>query len=424
MSGQSTSTGRLRGAPDRRGHGTAPPPPRRRSTALAHPDIAGKLAEGKKGRGADSDFLQAFYAVRGKMPAKAPVEYKNVKAGVKLVGIDTATGKPTGQVIEGNQRTEKQTGLAASIQAVQDYAEENGISEAEAAIKLQAQGLLRPPKGAKGAGAGGGGSGGGLAVPKGVTGPELLKTLSEDDARIVEGLADGSIKPTEISQKGNRREKMIALAKRFDPSSDFGPSGKLKDVPAPAQKALLENNTNLSRVDRALRLIGAMPAAPGEEGDVDKEATGLKGFLPGSILNRVDNKGVAARAAIADLGSLVIHDRSGAAVSASEFPRLAPFIPSANDDQATVAKKLKRFREVYAQEMEALEGTYGPDNGYKPFKVGGNSGAGKASARPEDTDRRKSGDVAGADSGQVKTATNPKTGEKLILKGGQWVPLQ
>lgn len=374
------------------------------STALAHPEIASKLESAAKSRGND-DFLTAFYAVRGKMPAKA-VEYKAVKPGERLVGINPQTGAPTGQVIEGAPRTEKKVGLSAQIQAVQDYAEEQGISEAEAAIQLQQQGLLRAPKGAKGAGSGGGG--GGLEVPKGITGPDVLKNLSEDDATIVQGLADGSVKPSEISQKGNRREKLLALAKRFDPTADFGPSGKLKDVPAPAQKALLENNTNLNRVDRALRLIGAMPPQPGEEGDVDKEATGLKGFLPASILNRTDPKGVAARAAIADLGSLVIHDRSGAAVSASEFPRLQPFIPSANDDAATVEKKLKRFREVYAQEMEALEATYGPDNGYKAFKVGGDSGAGKAAARPANTPQRQSGDVTPAPAAPKTPPRNAK----------------
>jgi hypothetical protein len=43
----------------------------------------------------------------------------------------------------------------------------------------------------------------------------------------------------------------------------------------------------------------------------------------------------------------VIHDRSGAAVTAAEFPRLAPFIPTEKDDPPTVKKKLKMFVQNY-----------------------------------------------------------------------------
>lgn len=43
---------------------------------------------------------------------------------------------------------------------------------------------------------------------------------------------------------------------------------------------------------------------------------------------------------------MVIHDRSGAAVTAAEFPRLA-FIPSPTDDAETVQKKLRQFVSSY-----------------------------------------------------------------------------
>lgn len=402
------------------------------ATVLDHPEVRAKVMRAMDARGGQpDDFLSAFYSVKGKMPTKT-VEYKGVKPGEKLYGIDTRTGKPTGDVIEGAPQQQKPaTGLAGQIQAVKDYAEENGLDEEEAAAQMQRMGLLRTPKGPA-AGAGGSGAAGGLAIPKGVTGPKVLDSLSEDDARIVQGLADGSIKPSEISVKGNRREKMLALAKRFDPTADFGPNGKLKEVPAPAQKALLENNTNLQRAMRALRLVGGAsdsnPLQPGEQ--ADPEATGLKGYLPNQILNRFDQGGVEARSAIADLGSLIIHDRSGAAVTASEFPRLAPFIPTEKDDAATVRKKLNRFVQVYREEMQALQDTYGPDNGYKPFKVGGNKGT--VATRAADSDRRKSGEVTqdaapaapAAAPAPVRTATNPKTGERLMLKDGQWVPMQ
>jgi hypothetical protein len=142
---------------------------------------------------------------------------------------------------------------------------------------------------------------------------------------------------------------------------------KLKDAPPAVQQAVLSNAQNLSRAERALQLVTGNdigdPSNGGQKGD--KEATGLKGYLPNQMLNRADPKGVDARAAIADLGSLVIHDRSGAAVTAAEFPRLAPFIPTEKDDNATVKKKLNRFIQVYREEMGAMQQAYNPDTGYR-----------------------------------------------------------
>jgi hypothetical protein len=64
-------------------------------------------------------------------------------------------------------------------------------------------------------------------------------------------------------------------------------------------------------------------------------------MAPQAALNRMDPKGVAARAAITNLGSAILHDRSGAAVTAAEFPRLQPFIPSMEDSYDTARTKLR-----------------------------------------------------------------------------------
>lgn len=124
-----------------------------------------------------------------------------------------------------------------------------------------------------------------------------------------------------------------------DPNAQTG-----KPLPGTAAKALLENSQNLRRAESALAMIEGKTVG-GAKGDPD--ATGVKGYLPQALLNRFDKSGIETRAAIADLGSLVIHDRSGAAVTAAEYPRLAPFIPSASDDPGTVKKKLARFVQVY-----------------------------------------------------------------------------
>jgi hypothetical protein len=128
-----------------------------------------------------------------------------------------------------------------------------------------------------------------------------------------------------------------------------------KPLPATAAQKIADNEQNLRRAQQALDLMEGKKVGVMEG---DQNATGLKGFLPDAVLQRVDPKGVDARAAIGDLGSLVIHDRSGAAVTASEFPRLQPFIPSPKDDPETVKKKLKRFVQVYKETSDGVKDVY------------------------------------------------------------------
>lgn len=141
---------------------------------------------------------------------------------------------------------------------------------------------------------------------------------------------------------------------------------RLKEIPHAANTAIITNAQNLSKVDQAIKLLSGQKI-----GDVkgDKNATGWKGYLPNSVLNRYDPEGVDTRAAVTDLGSMILHDRSGAAVTVSEYPRLAPFIPLPTDDPASAMKKLKRFKQIYEQESSMLADTYSPANGYRGSPV-------------------------------------------------------
>ncbi|PZP95525.1 MAG: hypothetical protein DI587_22240 [Variovorax paradoxus] len=166
---------------------------------------------------------------------------------------------------------------------------------------------------------------------------------------------------------------IVALPKRpgagaITAQTVAGPNGEpltapLKQIPSSANTAIQTNLQNLNRARTALSLIRGDNVGTSAG---DQNATGWKGFLPGTVLNRMDPAGVDTRAAIADLGSLVIHDRSGAAVTAAEFPRLAPFIPSPTDDRATAEKKLQRFVQVYEQEVGGMREMYSRDQGYRP----------------------------------------------------------
>jgi hypothetical protein len=145
----------------------------------------------------------------------------------------------------------------------------------------------------------------------------------------------------------------------------MGKQSELKPIPSNINLAILKNNQSIQQIDETIKLLQQNPSA-----------TGVKGYLPGFALNRMDPSGVEARAGVADIGSLVLHDRSGAAVTAAEAPRLVPFIPLPTDDNATVIKKLTRMRNIAAQEQTGLTETYGKDQGYAPNPtVGKTSGA-------------------------------------------------
>lgn len=133
---------------------------------------------------------------------------------------------------------------------------------------------------------------------------------------------------------------------------------RAKEIPATVQSNILGNVNALRSVENAITATAKAPDATGV-------TAGLLNMLPGGIVNKVMPGGTEARAAIADIGSLKIHDRSGAAVTAAEFPRLAPFVPLVSDDDATVQIKLKRFKEELANEIRDQAAVYGADQGYK-----------------------------------------------------------
>lgn len=216
------------------------------STTLDHPELRKKLEKGATEAAKDpEDFLAAYYALKGKSPGK--IEYKTVPAGGRLVGLD-----PRGKVVTDLAGPEKTpTGLAGNVEAVQAYADENDMTFEEASALFQRRGLLRAPGKGAGAGAGGGARGlGGPAKPgsEGLSGEEFLKTLKPEDARIVKGLAEGTIKPESISMKGDRREHMLALANQYAP--DGGGGGK--PLPQPVVKQLTEARDNAATISRAV----------------------------------------------------------------------------------------------------------------------------------------------------------------------------
>ena len=136
-----------------------------------------------------------------------------------------------------------------------------------------------------------------------------------------------------------------------------------KAIPQTITKGMQENLDALKQLDRVETALKAVPESVGGPGSM------LAATVPGAglIQNRIDKEGTQLRALVADIGSMKIHDRSGAAVTVSEFPRLRPFIPSIADDAATIRSKLANFRAVYVESLADATNYFGPDNGYKAY---------------------------------------------------------
>jgi len=133
-----------------------------------------------------------------------------------------------------------------------------------------------------------------------------------------------------------------------------------KPIPQAVVKGMTENISSITQINRTLQ----------ELENTKGSGVGLvAGNLPGAIVDRTNPEGVRLRAMIADLGSMKIHDRSGAAVTASEFPRLRPFIPSPSDSPKTIREKLEQFRDQYLNELRDQRSVYGASSGYKPVNA-------------------------------------------------------
>jgi hypothetical protein len=132
----------------------------------------------------------------------------------------------------------------------------------------------------------------------------------------------------------------------------------LARIPPAAANGILGNVSALRKVDAAMAALKGRPSSVGVG----------TGALGSTFTNLNDPGGTATRAAIAEISATKIHDLSGAAVSAAEFPRLAPFVPLVSDPPDVAAQKLEKFKEVLTQELEQQKQFYGPQNGYVPVQ--------------------------------------------------------
>lgn len=156
---------------------------------------------------------------------------------------------------------------------------------------------------------------------------------------------------TELDNQNKARKEQIQL------QHDLKGNAPIK-IPAKITDAYIQNRAAIHKIDNALNMVGNNP-----------NALGLGNMVGDTITQRTDPEGVSTRAIIADIGSLKIHDRSGAAVTASEAPRLKPFIPNVTDTPETVIKKLEQFKAEYEAINNDINAMY--SEGLKPINSQG-----------------------------------------------------
>lgn len=210
-------------------------------------------------------------------------------------------------------------------------------------------------------------------APKPEKTPGQFRPATPEEIRAV-GLPEGTAAQVNVDTK-----QVIPFPRSALPSQ--------RPLPPAITKGLIENNSNIRKIDAAIAALERYP-----------DAFGARNYLGDAIRQRTDPKGVDPRAKVADIGSLIIHDRSGAAVSAAEFPRLAPFIPQATDDPATVKTKLENLKANIQMIQEETQQIYSTDQGYKEF----NAGPAAPTVGPTATDAN---------------------GNKVVYRNGQWQPL-
>jgi hypothetical protein len=138
---------------------------------------------------------------------------------------------------------------------------------------------------------------------------------------------------------------------------------KAKPVPEVINRGMLENVNAIRKVDETLAAITKTPDATGWGPGV------VNAIAPDAVTNFAFPEGTRARALIAEIGSMKIHDRAGASQTASEMENLKPFIPKMTDDDATIRTKLEAFRNEYMNMLNDTANAYGAETGYQTNPV-------------------------------------------------------
>ncbi len=332
------------------GHYVAPSP-----LAALVPALAGLGAyyKGKSADKAEGDYGQAVQSAQNQWASTLPRAVAGVEGRPELPGPREASGSPELDAVEAvpASRPSREAILKATIAGMRipgnskaaelwnkgmasDVEREDKQTEAKAARDAQ------------------------LAQAKELEANRLAERAESAERRSQDArLATEQRAAAAAESAAARREHtavMLEIAKMRAAVSGSNGVAAPKPLPAAQAKAWTENNKSMNFIDDALKAVDEYP-----------QGLSVTNVLGNTIRSRTDPKGVDVRALVGNIGSLKVHDRSGAAVTAAETPRLTPFIPQPTDNAATVKKKLHLFKREYQlmqQEIVDLANTQGYKN--------------------------------------------------------------
>lgn len=296
-------------------------------------DIAGASTEAMKA--GDFDFLESL----GKLDDRKKAEVRRQNE----IGASVALGL---------QSLKTPQERAAQIQALAPKLKADGFNDAQiAAIPTDDAGIVSA-----------------LALSQSVK--DILAQKNADrtfdagraDATFSQGMEKQKFGETVRSNRvgESQRAQQIGIASQAEArqGSAAAIAARGRPIPAPIVTGYQGNNSTIAKIDATIAAIKARP-----------NALGLDRALGEGINQRIDPGGIEARAGVSDIGSQKIHDRSGAAVTASETPRLKPFIPTVTDTPAAAIKKLTRMKQEYLSNNAQIEAQYAPESGYQALRA-------------------------------------------------------
>lgn len=258
-------------------------------------------------------------------------------------------------------------------------------------------------------------------IAAGKSGDELLDALSDGDARIVRGLADGSIKPDSISIRGNRRERMLALAKQYKPDANLAGGGNTK-IPAPVLKSLQDARESSAAISGLAERFSADFARKGVFGlgsDMELAANSVLGRDRESVDWWKDyRKQIELVERHALFGAALTESEKGSWRSADINPGM-----DAKVIQTNIAKRAELAKKVLAATQQDLI-----DSGYNAERIG--SIAGRDVSPPKAAGIRSWGDDAPTLPQAARAAlkegqhTKFSNGQVWTMQGGKPVQVQ
>ncbi|MDM0082344.1 hypothetical protein QTI17_17260 [Variovorax sp. J31P179] len=196
------------------------------------------------------------------------------------------------------------------------------------------------------------------------------------------------------------------------------PPPVLKPLPSAQATAWNSNVDALGKLNKTLALL---------ETPAGQNATGWKGFV-GTLGGRLGNKllneyfnpdGTPTRSLIQDISSVILHDRSGAAVTLSEEQRQR-FIPTIDDGPEKVKEKLTLLKEAAEFHQRTIQ-DFADDQGYRvPIVRDRTMGATPPPAKPaapkgNALPTTKEGHDAAVNAAQVRVLKDNSAANRLSL---------